>query len=301
MKTFLWGFFFSFPSSSPLLLLLLLPGGWCPSPKNQRTVRGEPSTGARGEDGDASAWCPCLVPCSTCTDTVGWWQLQHPAPCKALQGLRRVHGDQHRRVLAGPTQKQGFKPFGCFAKKSAKPSDSHGREFAGKRPRATELKSASCQGHRLGNELWTRLEPLGAQPALPHPTWGHHKGWGAQPHQAAWGLQGHFIIYCRSSELVPAPHECTEGFRAAPHQRRTQPCAGLAPCPSKSPTPAASRCTCPRIPRGGFCAGSRCAKVSNIAHGGNPKLLGFLGPVAGGKSRGRSAGPWPKPQRGHGG
>lgn len=116
------------------------------------------------------------------------------------------------------------------------------------------LKPASCWGHRLGNELWSRLEPLGAQPALPHPTWGHHKGWGAQPHRAAWGLQGHFIIYCRSSELVPAPRECAEkrGVRAAPHQRRTQPRAGSAPCLSKSPTPAASRCTCPCIPRGRF-------------------------------------------------
>lgn len=36
MKTFLWGFFFSFPSSSPLLLLLLLPGGWCPSQKKTK-------------------------------------------------------------------------------------------------------------------------------------------------------------------------------------------------------------------------------------------------------------------------
>lgn len=165
------------------------------------------------------------------------------------------------------------------------------------------LKLASCWGHWLGNELWSQLEPLGAQPVLPHPTWGHHKGWGAQPHRAAWGLQGHFIIYCRSSELVPAPRECAEkrGVRAAPHQRRTQPRAGSAPCLSKSPTPAASRCTCPCIPRGGFCAVSRCAKVSNIAHGGNPKLLGFLGPVAGGKNHGSSAGPWPKPQPSHGG
>lgn len=66
------------------------------------------------------------------------------------------------------------------------------------------LKLGSCWGHRLGNELWTRLEPLGAQPALPHPTRGHHKGWGAQPHRAAWGLQGHFII------LLFTPRECTE-------------------------------------------------------------------------------------------
>lgn len=119
MKTFLWGFFFSFPSSSPLLLLLLLPGGWCPSQKNERTVQGEPSTGARGEVGDASAWCPCLVPCSTCTDTVGWWQLQHPALwshaeagfqtfwvfCKEIrqaqrfpwQGICRQEATSHRR------------------------------------------------------------------------------------------------------------------------------------------------------------------------------------------------------------
>lgn len=70
------------------------------------------------------------------------------------------------------------------------------------------LKPASCRGHRLGNELWSRLEPLGAQPALPHPTQGHRtgicKGWGAaaRPHRAAWGLQGHFIICCRSLSLV---------------------------------------------------------------------------------------------------
>lgn len=54
-------------------------------------------------------------------------------------------------------------------------------------------------------------------------------------------------------------------------------------------------------PGGGFCAMSRCAKVSNIAHGGNPKLPGFLGPVAGGKNHGCSARPWPKPQPSRGG
>lgn len=130
MKTFLWGFFFSFPSSSPLLLLLLLPGGWCPSQKNERTVQGEPSTGhvvrsvmpARGV----------------------------PASCHAAPAWTPWGGGSCSTQPSGPTQKQGFKPFGCFAKKSAKPSDSHGREFAGKRPRATDVET----GLVLGSLAW---------------------------------------------------------------------------------------------------------------------------------------------------
>lgn len=224
------------------------------------------------------------------------------------RAMQHLHG--HRGVVAAaapsplvPHRSRVSNPLGVLQRNPPSPAIPMAGNLQARGHEPQTLKPASCWGHRLGNELWTRLEPLGAQPALPHPTWGHHKEWGAQPHRAAWGLQGHFIIYCRSSELVPAPRGCAEkrGVRAAPHQRRTQPRAGSAPCLSKSPTPAASRCTCPCIPRGGFCAVSRCAKVSNIAQGGNPKMLGFLGPVAGGKSRGRSAGPWPKPQPSHGG
>lgn len=84
--------------------------------------------------------------------------------------------------------------------------------------------------------------------------------------------------------------------KGAPSPVQDQPRASPNPLHLLRP-PAPARAS----PGGGFCAVSRCAKVSNIAQGGNPKMLGFLGPVAGGKSRGRSAGPWPKPQPSHGG
>lgn len=84
--------------------------------------------------------------------------------------------------------------------------------------------------------------------------------------------------------------------KGAPSPVQDQPRASPNPLHLLHP-PAPARTS----PGGGFCAVSRCAKVSGTAHGGNPKLPGFLGPVAGGKNHGRSAGPWPEPQPSRGG